>query len=172
MNLEFLNSFKRSSSQLSLFKKHYFSFQPFKKKNMKKYSLLKNTYIPHRHETGWMWTLKMTGKQSMRLVKKKCVQKHRPLPPLHPMQMFTWETREHRKPLKREASWRGRRHWWGERRGDSWERQRGRERETEREGGREGRGTERELIWLICLFSFYWKRQELIQPVYKNQTYI
>lgn len=53
------------------------------------------------------------------------------LPPFGPMHVFTWETREQRKPLKREASRRGGRHWWGERRGDSWER------EGERGGGRE-----------------------------------
>lgn len=63
---------------------------------------------------------------------------------LWPMQVFTWETREQRKPLKREASWRGGRHWWGERRGDSWER--GEEEEEE------GAKTERdELVFNFSL---------------------
>lgn len=75
-----------------------------------------------------------------------CLQE-KPLPPslLWPMQVFTWETREQRKPLKREASWRGGRHWWGERRGDSWERGGG--------GGRKG-GKNRErdgLVYLVLI---------------------
>lgn len=62
--------------------------------------------------------------------KEKCeffFKKNPSFPPslFWPMQVFTWETREQRKPLKREASWRGRRHWWGQRGGDSCERRSG-----------------------------------------------
>lgn len=70
------------------------------------------TWCKKRKGAGWWWE---------NLIKYR--------PPglcLHrSMQVFTWETREQRKSLKREASWRGGGHWRGKRRGDSWERKKG-----------------------------------------------
>lgn len=78
------------------------------------------------------------------------------------MQVFTWETREQRKPLKREASWRGGRHWWGERRGDSWERGGGRkkgQRERERD----------ELVYLVFI-SAEWSGDHSSLCIYSLQV--
>lgn len=101
---------------------------------------MSNFNLISRVLTCWMKTQKMILKNGDFIFTRI------PPPPLPPPAHanVTWETREQRKPLKREASWRGGGHWWGERRGDSWE----------RGGGKEGATRERvELVFLSLLES-------------------
>lgn len=84
----------------------------------------------------WLYLLDQGSEDDLKRGKMmKRIKEDPPPPPSSlcwPMQLFTWETREQRKPLYWKASWRGRRHWWGERRGDGWERRK--RRRTGRQG--------------------------------------